>query len=279
MFGPARRRYWKMHYLLPARNRVRPGKPISISVGKVSFKVAPVEPMAAFLWPKPRLVTHQVRLLLRFLDPGQIFFDAGAGAGIFAIALAEGIGASSVYAFEPSLERFQLLRRNLDLNGLTELHAMQTALADHTGEASLLADFRGVETSRIFGMHNSAESPRAPITTLDAFIESNAIRHVNALRLGAGGAELPVLQGSRNLLARSDAPLVLCEAYCEKTGRFGYHPAEIMWFLNDCGYDLLVMDPKSGRIAPRKANGRYDALIVAAKSSHAPRLISLGISL
>jgi len=282
-FGPARRNHLKTHFLLPIRNRLLREKPISIKIDGISLRLAPVAPMATYLMNQPRSETRQLQFLLRFLEPGQVFIDAGADAGLFAIAVAKRIGQSGVYAFEPSEERFQLLLRNMELNGVSGLHAMQSALGSRVSDSQGPADFCGVDSAGWIGApSHSKQSPAQqaspPITSLDDFVESNSIPNVDVVRISVGGAELPVLHGARQMLNRTDAPLIVCDALSSKTDRFGYHPVEIQWFLADCGYQLFVMDSKSARLAPRRPNFQYDVLVVAAKSHDIARLQLLGSS-
>ena len=249
-----------------------------MNMAEISLKLAPVGPMAHYLWIKPRSETNQLKLLTHFLQPGRVFFDVGADAGLFAIAVAKTIGPSGVYAFEPSNERFQLLRRNLDLNGLTNLHAVSTLLGDHVSGPVLRADSHGDGACRV-GVPTApngspAQQGTTPITTLDAFVESNMIPKVDVMRVDVGGAELPVLMGSKKLLGRSDAPVVLFETCSANTSRFGYHPVEILWFLADCGYQFYVLHPQDGHTTPHQPNGQYDASMVAVKSLHTSRLKS-----
>lgn len=107
-----------------------------------------------------------------------------------------------------------------------------------------------------------------PITTLDAFIASNGLPRVDVMKVDVEGAELLVFQGGRNLLERRDAPLILYEGFGFLTKGFDYHPAEIMSFLQDCGYSLFVLDDKTGKVAPWQAAYGYSAMVIAAKPTH-----------
>jgi len=252
-----------------------------VKLDGITLRLAPVEATAAYLWGMRGAEIHQLRLLLRFLVPGQAFIDVGSNAGLFAIAIAKKIGQEKVYAFETSEERFQLLQRHLDMNAATHLLAMRSAFGDRVGETTLPDESWNFDEVYWAPKPNAhpAQQETVPVTTLDSFVETRAIPRLDAMRLNARGAELNALQGGSKLLERPDAPLVLCELSVRKTSQLGYHPVEPLWFLIDCGYTLFVMDPKTGRLQARQPNGQYNALIVAAKSIHMPRLKSLCHSL
>ena len=70
--------------------------------------------------------------------------DVGAGIGEFAISVAAAHPDSEVYAFEPAPDAFELLRRNIELNGVRNVRAFPwafgcgtTTLAGALGELGL----------------------------------------------------------------------------------------------------------------------------------------------
>ncbi len=282
IFGPARRKRWKTQVLLPFRNRVLQSRPISKKIAGVHLKLAPVNSVIPYFWDEPRLETHQLRLLLRFLEAGQGFLDAYSGMGLFTIAIAKKLGPAGVHAFEPSQERFQILRRNLELNGLADRLAVATiALGNHAGETLLPDDswrFDEVSWTHQPGSVNGRPSERekAPITALDALVESRAIGRIDAMRVQTSGAELALIEGAQKTLQRADGPLVLCELNVVKTSQFNDHPVEILWSLIDCGYTIYSVNPETGLVSRREPDGQYNGVIVAAKSGHLPRLRSIG---
>jgi FkbM family methyltransferase len=282
MFGPGRRKKWKTQVLLPLRNRVLQSRPISKKIAGVRLRLAPVEMAIPEFWDEPRLETSQLKLLLRFLEPGEGFLDAYSGMGLFAIAIAKKLGPDCVHAFEPSQERFQILRTNLELNGLADHLAVdRTALGNHVGETLLSDD--SWRFDEVYWTHQQCSAngrpsarERAPVTTLDALVESQAIGRIDAIRLQAGGAELAFIEGAQKTLQRADGPLVLCPLSVVQTSQFSYHPVEILWSLADYGYTIYRVNSETGLVSRREPDGQYNGVILAAKTAHLPRLRSIG---
>ena len=74
-------------------------------------------------------------------QPGDTVFDVGAYCGASAHYLASKVGQSGkVYAFEPDPLNFALLRRNIDRHAMTNVIAVQAAIADKTGEAEFFSE-------------------------------------------------------------------------------------------------------------------------------------------
>ena len=66
---------------------------------------------------------YETSLVLRLLQPGDVFVDVGANIGYFSVLAASLVGdAGKVFAFEPDPDNFQLLCANAELNGLDELN-------------------------------------------------------------------------------------------------------------------------------------------------------------
>ncbi len=63
---------------------------------------------------------YESSLVQQYLQPGDVFLDAGANIGYFTVLAAASVGAHGhVYAFEPEPRNFQLLRYNVELNGFS----------------------------------------------------------------------------------------------------------------------------------------------------------------
>ncbi len=271
--GPAQLKRWKRELLFPIRNRLLRGTPVSVAIDGVSVWLAPRSERAAEYWSGLRSDSQELRFLLAILEPGMTFFDAGANEGLFALTAAKKLGSGRVYAFEPRGRAYQVLEQNLHLNGVQNVEAIRVALGEFTGEMLLPANTQctdGLQAGeRVAPMDSQAPGrEKVCVTTLDAFLEARAIPSVDAIRVDVGGAELPMFRGARNLLAQDAAPLIFYGGYGSKTKRFGYHPVETMWLLNEYGYSLFVLDTETGQVAPRPPGSEYDAMVVAAKPGH-----------
>ena len=84
--------------------------------------------------------------------------------------------------------------------------------------------------------------------TLDDFVARENISRVDVMKVDVEGAELLVFRGGRKLFEGPDAPLILYEGYSWCTSGFHYHPVELMWQLEELGYELFILDPKSGGV-------------------------------
>jgi FkbM family methyltransferase len=260
-------------FIFPLRNVILRNRPVTISIGEITIRMVPEGSTACDSWTGLRCERQEVAFMLSILEPGMIFFDVGANAGLFAASAAKKIGENGVFAFEPCSSTCELLKRNLRLNGVTRVRAQQTALGDSEGEAVLKINARGKDGLNTLGHASHPDSDvvateRISITTLDAFVKAQGISRIDAIKADIEGAELMLFRGAKDLLKRADAPLILYEGFGFLTRGFGYHPVEILWLLESCGYELFTLNSETGAISELKPDYQYGSMVIAAKPGH-----------
>jgi FkbM family methyltransferase len=271
---PLQRKLWIGRFCLPLRNALLLNRPLTVSFNGSPADLAPQGAIAGEIWAGLRFEGHEVSFLLSVLDPGMILFDVGANSGLFAIRAARKVGGKGVFAFEPCSSTCDLLKRNLRINRLADVHVEQIALGDSVGEGVLQINGRGRDTLNTLGRATHPDSKvvgseKVHITTVDIFMKDHGISRVDVMKVGIQGSELMMFLGARDLLARADAPLILYEGFGSLTRGFGYHPVETLWFLESCGYSLFVLNGESGEISELKPDYQYDSMVIAVKPGHA----------
>lgn len=270
---PGQRKLWISRFSLPIRNAMLLNRPLTVSFNGIAVSLTPRGAVAGIIWAGLGGENKEVSFILNVLEPGMIFFDVGANSGIYTISAAKKIGWKGVFAFEPCSSTCELLKRNLRLNGLAEVNVEQMALGYSVGEEVLQVNERGKDGLNTLGQATHPESKVVGqevvrITMVDIFIKEHNVTRVDVMKVDVEGAELMVFRGARNLLERPDAPLILYEGFGFLTRGFGYHPVEILWFLESCGYSLFALNGKTGKISELKTDYQYDSMVIAAKPGH-----------
>jgi FkbM family methyltransferase len=267
---PIQHKIWIRQFVLPIRNTILLNRPLTVSIGEMTVFLAPRGSTAGDIWVGLHSESHEVSLILNMLEPGMVFFDIGTNAGLFAISAAKRIGGKQVFAFEPTASTCELLKQNLQLNRVADVNVEQMALGDSAGAGVLQVNVRGKDILNPLSnaSHHDQHAVRQEnvrIITVDTFMEEHDIPRVDVMKVDIAGAELMMFRGARRLLERVDAPAIMYEGLGSHTRGFGYHPVEILWFLESCGYTLFSLSSDTGAVAELRPDYQYDLIVIAAK--------------
>lgn len=194
-----------------------------------------------------------VLLLDKILKPGMVALDVGANIGEITMAAAHRVGPSGkVFAFEPMSPLYARLREHIESNRLSQATAVKCGLSDQAGSAQLFSASEtfhdGTEHKGLGTLYNSntraTPTEIIEIDTLDKFIEGRDLTQVDLIKIDVEGAELPVLKGAGNVLARFH-PYLIIEIQHETSEQAGYKATDILEFLEPLGYRFYTIGRKA----------------------------------
>jgi len=191
--------------------------------------------------------------LARFLKEGDVFYDLGANIGFFAVVAARRVGPSGrVYAFEPNPECSSQVRRNADLNGFSQVEVIEAAVSSKSGRALL----RLGETNLSSAIAHASETGiDVALTSVDDFVREKSARPPNLVMIDVEGAEIEVLRGMRETIARH-RPVIMCEVHWIGDEFLGYCAEHI----TPAGYVVRPLDEQPFPTEP----ARFHALLIPA---------------
>src|SRR3989344_8344175 len=195
------------------------------------------------IYPHERLF----KLARTFVNKKSIVIDAGAHIGTFAIPIASKVG--KVIAFEPSIEAFTLLSRNVQENRVS-IRAVHKALGNKTGSGTLV-----VRNTSNAGANTLIEGGDIPITTLDS-----EVAHADLIKIDVEGMELDVLIGGSKLIERA-RPVVLFEVNVSQLRAHGTSPRELERFFTERTYRLYFLIEQTNKLARVRSTTLLTALI------------------
>jgi FkbM family methyltransferase len=132
---------------------------------------------------------------IHFLRPGDLFLDIGANVGTYTV-LASGVCRANTFAFEPDPDTVCHLKKNIDVNRLSELvRVYECALGATRGDIAFTV---GNDTVNRIATKSDTHIRMVRMERLDAIIvDSPPIM----MKADVEGAELDVLLGAEKLLA------------------------------------------------------------------------------
>lgn len=190
----------------------------------------------------------ETELLQSLVQPGDVVVDVGANIGYYTLLLARRVGAQGrVFAFEPAPENFAILQENVARNGYQNVVLEQKALADTNGFAMLALSKTNHGDHRLQNMAAANESVTVETTTLDAYL-GDAAQNVSLVKMDVQGAEMRVLRGMKNLLARQSPLTLVLEFFPAALEQMGEEPREILELLRKHNFVLQEIIEKPNEL-------------------------------
>lgn len=155
------------------------------------------------------------------LEEGMVFLDVGAHIGKYAVRAAVKVGDSGrVVAVEPDRDNFQLLVKNIALNGLRNCIPLRIAAYSSEGEITLFKGPSSAEhsTSEDFGKGSYKVQARV----LDNVLKEIGVAGLDLIKIDVEGAEIDVLRGLEGTLRKGKTRLIMEVMKRDDAGVVGY---------------------------------------------------------
>ena len=193
-----------------------------------------------------------LKLFSQIVKQGDIIIDAGANAGLYSIFYSKLIGKGGrVYAFEPDLKTYSLLKENLQLNNCTNVETFNAALSNKEGFVEMVAynpDSLKIKDGDAFKYMENVADIHAVVRPgfvnaykLDDTKELNSLAKIDFIKIDVEGAELLVLEGAVQTILKYK-PVIIFELSGNWAKRFKYKPYQVILLLYDLGYEMEEYD-------------------------------------
>ena len=127
------------------------------------------------------------------IKKNDIVIDIGAHIGYFTIYAANSANEGTVYSIEPYKESFEILKKNLKLNNLTNVKSFHIAISKVTEQITLYIDKKNQIGNSIFKTDETIESEKVESFNLKDFVKTNKIEKIDFLKIDCEGAEFEIL--------------------------------------------------------------------------------------
>jgi FkbM family methyltransferase len=156
-------------------------------------------------------------LCRRLLREGMTVVDVGANVGFLARQFCRRVGPSGkVFAFEPDPFTFEFLKFNTC--SFSNIQVTQCAISDNHEPAVLHINSIAGTGNSLLNKTDSSASVSVPCISLDEFLDQASKPTVSVIKIDVEGAELNVLRGMKQTIARlPDLQLII--EYCPKNLR------------------------------------------------------------
>lgn len=203
--------------------------------------------------------TFETGLIEALIDPGMVVVDIGANVGYYTTKFAKAVGSSGrIYAFEPDEDNYQLLKRNIQENHLSNVRCENMAVSDTDGDIDFylsdinFGDHRTFLSSddRVSNWGNSRKTKKVASVTLDNYLDG---QRVDLIKMDIQGAEVIALKGMEKTLADRDIVL-FSEFWPHGLRESGHTPEQFLELLTEQGMRVYVINEETETVTPFDAH-------------------------
>lgn len=186
-----------------------------------------------------------------YLRPGDVFIDGGAHVGLFSLLAGRAVGAGGrVISIEPAPTTTQLLRHNLQTNGIDQALVIEAALADHEGAMNLHRNTDGRSAYNSLSGDDDGPAVQVQVTTVDALVEKQQLAEVAFLKLDVEGFEVLAWRGAGQTIAQRKVALVMIEFTEANLHKAGFSTMQLAQAVQESGYHLCRFDSQKRELIP-----------------------------
>ena len=208
-----------------------------------------------------------VQVIQYFVRAGFAYVDIGANNGLHVVAagLARTASQQPIIAFEPETTAFNMLRRNVDLNGLANASLYHQAVGAEYGHLRL-----NVSTTQNQGNHSfiprdgTKPGDQVEVVMLDQVMneQHSGLNERIFIKLDVEGFEPSVIQGARDWLTRLTDVALICEISPDLLAQIGSSEQALISQIAALGFlnSRVIHDPDTFDEQGNKRHSFYNRL-------------------
>ncbi|MEM3092063.1 MAG: FkbM family methyltransferase, partial [Candidatus Pacearchaeota archaeon] len=158
--------------------------------------------------------TTIVDMIKRELREGDIALDIGSHTGYFALIFASIVGNNGkVYAFEPTKQAFNVIKKNVALNNFKNVIIENIGLSDKNEETNIDMQFKYDKECIDEG---KTKNEKHLLITLDNYVKKNKIPKIKLIKIDTNCFDLRILMGATETIKKFRPIVIVKTSYEEE---------------------------------------------------------------
>ena len=152
------------------------------------------EPFSQNFWPDILDEVYKKNVYQRFVNSKKdlIIVDCGANLGLTAYYFKD--YAKQVYAVEPSQQHFESLSKMVEFNKIKNITPIKLAISNKNGKEKFYHNLNQTMFSLEATVNDANDFEEVDTMTMDKFMETYKLDHIDILKLDPEGMEAKILQ-------------------------------------------------------------------------------------
>lgn len=183
----------------------------------------------------------ETKLVKELIKEGDVVLDIGANIGYYTVQFAKKVGPTgSVIAFEPDPINFAILKKNIEVNGFTNVELHNIAVSDTKGILKLFINESNRGDNRMYDSQDSRNAIEVPTEQIDEVMKSKPT--VNFIKMDIQGAEIKAIRGMKHVFDNSPNLTMISEFWPVGIHRCGGDAKEFLDSLVEHGFQISEID-------------------------------------
>lgn len=210
----------------------------------------------------PKDISLETAIIRETLKAGQVAVDVGAHIGYYSLIFAKLVGKSGrVFAFEPDLLNFVLLKKNIHLNGYSNVKSIHSAVADSSGKIKLYKSNSSQADHRTYDSKQRRQKTIVSAVALDDYFKHQTIK-IDFVKIDVQGSEMKVLTGMLGVIKRNRHIQILTEFWPEGLSLAGDDAREYLGLFEELGFKILEINERESKLKELTARSLLEAYTV-----------------
>lgn len=190
----------------------------------------------------------ETEILKKLIKKNDVVLDIGANIGYYTLIAAKLVGKNGkVYAFEPDTVNFEIIKKNVEINGYHNVTLIQKAVSNRTKKIKLyLCEENGAD-HKIYDDGTDRNSIEIESTSLDDFFRDYRGK-INLIKIDAQGSEGHILEGMTSLLETNTDVKLIMEFWPSALKKSGSNPNDLLKLLKKNNLNLYKINENNKRI-------------------------------
>jgi len=182
------------------------------------------------------------------IKEGDTVIDVGANIGYYTLIFAKAVGEKgTVYAFEPDPSNFNILKKNIEINGYKNVILENKAVSDESGTLKLYQSENNKGDHRTYDSKDGREFTEVESISLDDYFTD---KRVNFIKMDIQGFEYFAVKGMKELLQFNNDIILTSEFWGLGLSRSGIKPVKYINLLKKHGFNIYNTDEDTKKIFP-----------------------------
>lgn len=242
-------------------------KPLSFIINSLKPDYIKVKGFRFYIDKKDRVISETLLITGKFSESetevfeslikyGDVVVNIGAHVGYFTLLAADKVGSSGkVYSFEPDINNYRILKRNIEANNIINVTLVKCALSDKKGDGYLYKSYENTGDHKIYKTKEIRNYEKIRIDTIDNYFKNLNIK-IDLIKIDVQGVEPKVIRGGLKTIKSTKNLKIISELWPSGLIESGEAAEEYLFLLEKLGFSIKeIIEPGKNKMIEFRRDG------------------------